>query len=301
MRLSEGIIKFIEHLRFEKRRSAHTTANYQRQLLQFLQFFQESFDSDPELKSVSHHHIRSWLAAIKEARPGVKVSTLKLKAAALSSLFHFAHVQGLVKKNPVRQLHSMPLPKLLPVAVEVAQAEALTAHQAFDQGFRGFTDRLICDLLYSTGIRRQELIQIRETDIAWGQKMIRVLGKGNKERYLPVSAALLDDLRDYIAAKKKELEQPNREFLLVLRSGKQLYPGYVYRVVHARLQELTTQEKCSPHVLRHSFATHLLNNGANIQAIRELLGHSSLAATQIYAHSDVSMLKKIHAKKHPRG
>src|ERR1044072_811556 len=150
-------------------------------------------------------------------------------------------------------------------------------------------------------MRRQELITLRETDIAWGQKLIRVLGKGNKERLIPIGESLIDDLRDYIAAKKRELERPNREYLLVLASGKQLYPKYVHRVVTDHLTEVTTQKKRSPHVLRHSFATHLLNNGANIQAIKDLLGHSSLAATQIYTHNNIEKLKEIHKTNHPRG
>lgn len=301
MQFSECAAAFIRYLKFEKRYSAHTVAAYGRNLGQFGDFFLKTYGDEPELAHITHHHVRSWLAEIKNAQPDTKPTTLNHKAASLSSFFHFAQQQGFAKKNPLRQLHALRKPKRLPVAIEVQQAQVLVQESAFGAGFRGFTNRLICELLYSTGMRRQELLQLRETDIAWGQKLLRVLGKGNKERLIPLAGTLLDDLREYIAAKKRELTRPNREFLLVLESGKPLYASYVYRVVHEHLRAVTTQEKCSPHVLRHSFATHLLANGANIQAIKELLGHSSLAATQIYTHTDISRLKEIHSSAHPRG
>ncbi len=301
MLFSEASTSFLHFLRFEKRYSEHTLSTYQRSLQQFEAFFQNTYGTEARLAALSHHHFRSWLAEIKNQNPKTTPATLRLKTAALSSFFHYAQMQGLAEKNPLSQLHSLRLPKRLPVAIEPQQAETLIQENAFGVGFRGFTDRLICELLYSTGMRRQELMSLRETDIAWGQKMLRVLGKGNKERLLPLGTALLDLLRDYIAEKKRVLERPNREFLLVLESGKPLYASYVYRVVHHQLSLVSSQEKRSPHVLRHSFATHLLANGANIQAIKELLGHSSLAATQIYTHNDVARLKEIHKSAHPRG
>ncbi len=301
MQFSEAAAGFIRYLKFEKRYSPHTVASYERNLGQFAQFYLKEYTGDPGISEVGHHHIRSWLASIKEAHNTIAATTLNHKTATLSSFFHWCCQQGFAERNPVRQLHAMRLPKRLPVALQEPQADQLINNTAFGAGFKGFTDRLICELLYSTGMRRQELLTLRETDIGWGQKLIRVLGKGNKERMIPVSEALIDDLRDYIAAKKRELERPDREFLLVLEHGKPLYASYVYRVVKAQLTTVTTQHKRSPHVLRHSFATHLLNNGANIQAIKELLGHSSLSATQIYTHTDIERLKEIHKQAHPRG
>lgn len=301
MLFSEACTNFLHHLKFEKRYSGHTLSAYQRSLQQFADFFQDTYGEEARLAQLTHHHFRSWLAEIKSQKPKTKATTLRLKTAALSSFFHFAQTNNWSEKNPLAQLHKLQLPKRLPVAIEPQQAEALIQENAFGVGFRGFTDRLICELLYSTGMRRQELMNLRETDIAWGQKLLRVLGKGNKERLIPVGEALLDSLRDYIASKKRVLERPNREFLLVLENGKPLYVSYVYRVVHHHLSLVSSQEKGSPHVLRHSFATHLLANGANIQAIKDLLGHSSLAATQIYTHNDVARLKEIHKSAHPRG
>jgi integrase/recombinase XerC len=301
MQFNEAAAGFIRYLRFEKRYSVHTVEAYERNLDQFIAYFQKDYGDLPQVSAISHHHIRGWLASIKETGPNTTATTLNHKTATLSSFFRFACQQGFALKNPVRQLHSMRLPKRLPVAIQEPQADKLINETAFGAGFKGFTDRLICELLYSTGMRRQELLTLRETDIAWGQKLIRVLGKGNKERLIPISDALIDDLRDYIAAKKCELERPDREFVLVLPTGKPLYASYVYRVVNLHLRDVTTQKKRSPHVLRHSFATHLLNNGANIQAIKELLGHSSLAATQVYTHTDIERLKEIHKTSHPRG
>jgi integrase/recombinase XerC len=301
MLFSEATAGFIRFIRFERRYSAHTVEAYERNLDQFSIFFKKDYGDDPPIDSINHHHIRSWLAFIKEASEDVAATTLNHKIATLSSFFRYACQHGLVEKNPVRKLHALRVPKRLPVSLQEPQADKLINETAFGTGFKGFTDRLICELLYSTGMRRQELLTLRETDIAWGQKLIRVLGKGNKERLFPVSDTLLDELREYKAAKRRDLEHPDKEFFLVLESGKPLYASYVYRVVNTYLSEVTTQQKRSPHVLRHSFATHLLNNGANIQAIKELLGHSSLAATQVYTHTDIERLKVIHKTAHPRG
>jgi integrase/recombinase XerC len=300
MQYSEAAAGFVRYLRFEKRYSPHTVEAYERNLFQFGHYYQEAYGDALTVKAISHHHIRSWLADIKEKDKEVKATTLNHKIAALSSFFKYSARQGYVEKNPVRQLHAMRLPKRLPVALQEKQADNLINESAFGTGFRAFTDRLICELLYSTGMRRQELLTLRETDIAWSQKLIRVLGKGNKERLIPVGDSLIDDMREYMAAKRRELEKPDKEFLLVLETGRPLYASYVYRVVNCHLSTVTTQKKRSPHVLRHSFATHLLNNGANIQAIKELLGHSSLAATQVYTSTDIERLKEIHKTSPPR-
>jgi integrase/recombinase XerC len=292
----EGFIRF---LRFEKRYSHHTVMAYESDLLQFRMYLLAAYDGLTDLAGVSHHHIRSWMASIKEAEPEVKATTLNRKISSLGSFYKYAQREGIADKNPVRQLHALRKPERLPVSLQESQTEHLMEEIAFAPGFRGFTNRLICELLYSTGMRRQELISLRETDVAWGNRLIRVLGKGNKERMIPVSEALIDDLRDYIAA-KRELEAGDREALLVLPNGKPLYAAYVYRTVKEHLSQVSSQQKRSPHVLRHTFATHLLNNGANIQAIKDLLGHSSLAATQVYTHTDIERLKEIHKSAHPR-
>jgi len=299
MQLGDAIDGFIRFLRFEKRYSPHTVLAYETDLVQFRDYLHAAYDSLTEITGISHHHIRSWLASIKEAEPDVAATTLNRKISSLASFYKYARREGFADKNPVRQLHALRKPERLPVSLQESQTTHLMEEIAFEPGFRGFTDRLICELLYSTGMRRQELLTLRESDIAWGTRLIRVLGKGNKERMIPVSESLMDDLRDYIR-QKRELEASSRDALLVLPDGKPLYAGYVYRTVKHHLSQVTTQKKRSPHVLRHTFATHLLNNGANIQAIKDLLGHSSLAATQVYTHTNIERLKAIHKAAHPR-
>lgn len=293
----ERLIDFLQFLRFEKRYSAHTLTAYQHDIEQFRDYLSSEFGIN-ELKIVTHFHIRGWLAGMKGAKQTAR--TINRKISSLNSYYKYLLNHGYADKNPVRQLHAQRLPERLPVFLKESESSHLFNEVTFDEGFKGFTDRLICELFYATGMRRNELQQLKENDIEWSLRQIRILGKGNKERLIPVSPALLDDLRDYIAQKKK-LEAYNDQFLFNLESGEPLYAGYIYRTVTRYMAETTTLKKKSPHVLRHTFATHLLNNGANIQAIKDLLGHSSLAATQVYTHNNIDKLKEIHKQSHPRG
>ena len=293
----ERLTDFIHFLKFEKRYSPHTVLSYTNDLEQFRDYLATKFDS-PELKTITHFHIRGWLAGLKDNNQTPR--SLNRKISSLSAFFKQQVRLGHMERNPVRQLHALRVPERLPVFLKEKETQNLLEEVQFDEGFKGATDRLICELLYSTGMRRNELQELKEGDVEWGLKQIRVLGKGNKERLIPVNAVLLDSLRDYIQEKQK-LPTFDSEHLLVLETGLQLYPVYIYRVVTRYLGGVTTQKKKSPHVLRHTFATHLLNNGANIQAIKDLLGHSSLAATQVYTHNNIDRLKEIHKQNHPRG
>jgi integrase/recombinase XerC len=297
MVLKQRIDDFIQYLRFEKRYSKHTITAYQTDLLQFLGYVTGQYSiEDPG--QLTHFIIRSWLAELKDDAQAAR--TINRKISSLNSFYKYLLKQQVVSKNPVSQLHAMRLPERLPVYLKEHESERLLEELQFEEGFKGFTDRLICDLLYQTGMRRNELLELKETSIEWSLKQLRVLGKGNKERLLPVSSMLLDILRDYLK-EKEDRDGADRDHLLVLESGQPLYAGYVYRVVKRYLGMATTLNKKSPHVLRHSFATQLLNNGANIQAIKDLLGHSSLAATQVYTHNNIDKLKEIHKLNHPRG
>jgi integrase/recombinase XerC len=297
MALEQRQQDFIQYLRFEKRYSQHTIIAYEKDLKQFSQYFLEQFGLSDAV-SIGHFHIRSWLAELKE--DSQKARTINRKMSSLNSFFRYLMKQQIVSANPVRQLHALRVPERLPTYLKETEMEHVMEEQEFGEGFKGFTDRLICDLLYQTGMRRSELLELKETDIEWSLKQIRILGKGNKERLVPVSPMILETIKEYIE-EKKNIENYNSNHLLILESGEPLYAGYVYRVVKQHLNGATTLKKKSPHVLRHTFATHLLNNGANIQAIKDLLGHSSLAATQIYTHINVEKLKEIHKRNHPRG
>jgi integrase/recombinase XerC len=287
---------FLHYLKFEKRYSAHTIKAYQTDLEQYCAYLLHEFELSSPV-TATHFHLRSWLAGIKSDDQSAR--TINRKISSLNAWYKFLLRNGHISRNPVSRLHAMKLPERLPQWLKEKDTEQLLDDITFDEGFKGFTDRLICELLYATGMRRGELLGLTVSNIEWSLKQIRVLGKGNKERLMPVSDALLDTLRQYLEA-KKEIADADEVHLLVLESGAPIYAGYMYRVVKHYLSTVTTMRKKSPHVMRHTFATHLLNNGANIQAIKDLLGHSSLAATQIYTHNNIDKLKQIHRLNHPR-
>ncbi len=288
---------FLQFLKFEKRYSQHTLVAYEKDLSQFLSFIDGQFGIT-DAAGLTHFHVRSWLATMKDDKQSAR--TINRKLSSLNSYYKYLQRLGRVEKNPVRQLHSQKLPERLPSYLKESETTNLLEEIQFDEGFKGFTDRMICNMLYQTGMRRSELLQMKEKDIEWALKQVRILGKGNKERLVPLSPQLLADIRAYLDD-KKQLENYDNSHLLVLENGKPLYEGYVYRTVKKYLGTVTSLAKKSPHVLRHTFATHLLNNGANIQAIKDLLGHSSLAATQVYTHNNIEQLKDIHKTSHPRG
>ena len=295
--LDKRLQDFLQHLRFERRYSPHTLTAYSRDIKMFGDYLEATYGIS-EVDQVSHFHVRSWLADMKDNK--MTAGTLNRKLSSISAFYKFLRKNGFTTQDPIRKLHAQRLPERLPVAIKDTETQFLLEEVQFQDGFVGQTDRLICELLYATGIRRNELLILKESDVEWGQKQLRITGKGNKERLVPVSDALLDSLRQYLQD-KKALENSNNHFLLVLDNGEPLYAMYVYRTVRKYMSQCTTMKKKSPHVLRHSFATHLLNNGANIQAIKDLLGHSSLAATQIYTHNNIDKLKQIHKQNHPRG
>ncbi len=294
----QRLTDFTRYLKFEKRYSQHTLKAYEKDLQQFFTYVSGQFNID-DIPHIALFHIRSWLASLKD--DGQTARSINRKISSLSSFYKYLLKQQLVEKNLVRQVHALKLPEHLPTFLKEPEVDKLLEEVQFEEGFKGFTDRLICDLLYQAGMRRAELQQLKEKDVEWGLGQLRILGKGNKERLVPVSPMLLETIREYIAEKKKLGH--DRDHLLVLETGRPLYAGYIYRIVNKYLAEngITTLKKKSPHILRHTFATHLLNNGANIQAIKELLGHSSLAATQVYTHNNIDKLKEIHKTNHPRG
>ncbi|MBS1773377.1 MAG: tyrosine-type recombinase/integrase [Bacteroidetes bacterium] len=302
--IGNQITDFLHYIKFEKRYSQHTQISYSKDLSQFFSYISEQFGID-DISTVSHFHVRSWLAAVKD--DGATATTVNHKLSSLKSFFKYLMKHGFVSKNPVKQLHSLKQPERLPSYLKETETETLQEEVHFEEGFKGFTDKLLCDLLYQTGMRRSEVINLGEKNIEWRLGQLRVLGKGNKERLVPISPALSDTLKLYIE-EKKSLGIDDGNHLLCLENGQPLYGGYVYRVVNKYLNEtkqgghpITTISKKSPHTMRHTFATHLLNNGANIQAIKDLLGHSSLAATQVYTHNNIDKLKEIHKTNHPRG
>jgi integrase/recombinase XerC len=295
--LQESIPEFLRYIRFEKRMSEHTFIAYQGDLNQFAVFLQKEFELN-EIESIKHIHIRSWLAFMKD--DGQHERTLQRKISSVKSLFKYLMRLGIIIQNPTKLVNAPKAPQRLPVFLEEEQTVLIENAHAYPEGFEGDTERLIIEILYQCGLRRAELVGLKESDIEFSRQQIRVLGKRNKERMIPVSKELLIDLKHYMDEKRKIFNQPSL-YVLCLKSGKQLYPNYVFRVVQKQLNNVTTLVKKSPHVLRHTFATQLSNNGADLNAIKELLGHSSLAATQIYTHTNINQLKEVYRKAHPKG
>lgn len=286
---------FLNHLRFERRYSEHTIHAYQNDLEQFAQYLVSQFDAPP-LNLVTASFVRSWLAEMK----GEKISSRSInrKISTLKSFFKYLIKTESILQSPMGSIVSPRTSKRLPVYVEKKDMEQLFAYMQFSDDWKGRTQRLVILLFYSTGMRLSELIQLKLAQIDRANNQLKVLGKGNKERILPIAAPLMEQLVAYKIDRPLLANQTLQ--LFVTEKGTPLNARSVYAFVHACLKDVTTIEKKSPHVLRHSFATHLMNNGADINAVKELLGHSSLAATQIYTHNTIEQLKAVYKKAHPK-
>ncbi len=285
---------FLDHLRFEKRYSQHTLRSYSDDLRQFSDYLQTAF-SGLALPEISAGVVRSWLASLKDEKLAAR--SINRKISTLKSFFKYLMKVGVVKKSPLTGVSSPRAGKKLPGFVEEEDISTLFQHVEFPDDWSGRTARLALQMLYQLGLRLSELVNCRESEIDFFNRQIKVLGKGNKERIIPVGNELLSDIEKYMADKAPG----GSGYLLINDRGRKLYPKYIYRVTRQYLPLVTTIAKKSPHVLRHSFATHLMNNGAELNAVKELLGHSSLAATQVYTHNTIEKLKNVHKKAHPKG
>jgi integrase/recombinase XerC len=291
------IQSFIDYLKFEKRYSAHTIQAYQDDLVSLFDYIAVQFGG-MELRAISPAIIRSWLASLKEE--GLASRSVNRKISSLRSFYKYQLRSGAVEQSPMVAITSPKVSKRLPVYVEQKDMAELLGEIRFPDDWEGWTDRLVLTIFYHTGMRLAELVNLRESQVDGSKRVIKVLGKGNKERVIPVSPALVEGIQAYMRKKRVELEAPDTEYLLVSVKGKKLYPKYLYRSVRKYLTQVTTIEQRSPHVLRHTFATHLMNEGAELNSVKELLGHSSLAATQVYTHNTIEKLKDIHKKAHPK-
>jgi integrase/recombinase XerC len=291
------IQSFLSYLTFQKRYSPHTIISYQNDLTGFFDFLEKEFGA-MDLSAIIAVFIRSWLASLKES--GMESKSINRKISTLKSFFKYNLKQGVLATSPMATIISPKVKKRLPQYVTEKDIDTLFNHVEFPDNWDGKTDSLLLQLFYNTGMRQAELVNLKESQIDKSNGYIKVLGKGNKERLLPVSKELMGLLKDYIANKRVYLEQFDASFLLVNTKGKKLQPRAVYTIVNRYLTQVTTIDKRSPHVLRHTFATHLMNNGADLNAVKELLGHSSLAATQIYTHNTIEKLKDVYKKAHPK-
>lgn len=287
---------FLDYLKFEKRYSVHTIRSYNTDLLALNEYLNKKYEGI-SADSLSSLILRSWLAELKAG--GLEARSINRKISAVKSFFRFHQRKGTMNTNPATALKLMKTPTRLPSFLKEDQTAELMA-PGEDSSWKSRTNKMLMIILYNSGIRVSELVNIREQHIDMKRSSLKVLGKGNKERIIPLKTEMLEMIREYRASKRAEFEEFDTTYLLVNSNGKKLNTQYAYRAVKHLLEILPTVSKKHPHLLRHTFATQLANNGAELNAIKELLGHASLAATQVYTHNTIEKLKDVHRKAHPK-
>ena len=284
--------KFINYLSSEKRFSVHTITSYSNDVNQFFLFLSEEYKITSELSEVNFQIVRSWIASLLEK--GVAPRSVNRKISTLKTFFKFLIREGVIQESPMLKVVAPKSKKRLPLFVEEDQIESLLNGVEFDDGFIGERDKLIIELFYVTGIRLSELMSIKISDLNFDNNLVKVLGKRNKERLIPLSSRIVKELQFFIENYKID------NYLFTNLGGTKAYTKLVYRVVNKYIGKISSINKKSPHILRHTFATHMLNNGADINAIKELLGHANLSATQVYTHNTIEKLKSVYKQAHPR-
>lgn len=289
------INRFLLYISDERRYSAHTAKAYENDLSAFSKFIEAEFEMS-DLSKVSPEMIRSWVVYLMDT----KTSPLSVnrKVSSLKSFYKFFLKKGVIENDPTTTITTLKVPKRLPVYVEKDRINEYLDSEKKESDFVKVRDRLVIELLYSTGLRRSELIGLKVSSIDFGTNQMKVLGKRNKERIIPLSERIVSVIKNYLALKETTFNEQS-PYLIITNKGNRPYPKFIYRIVNKELSGLTGAKK-SPHVLRHTFATHMLNNGADINVIKELLGHANLSATQIYTHNTIEQLKSIYDNAHPR-
>ena len=285
---------FLQYIQYEKKYSSCTVFSYQNDIYQFQDFLTENYSLSIEQTELKH--IRNWILQLKSKN--IESSSINRKLSALKSLFKFGLRNNHVKSNPCSKLQALKTPKKLPVFFKTNELDtALESTENAKNDFAEIRNNIILEILYQTGIRRAELIGLKDSDFNFFSLTLRIVGKGNKERIIPISKNLKEKAEDYINLKNQIFDSP---YFILTDTGEQSYPNLIYRIVKSSMGEVSSLSKRSPHVIRHSFASSLLNNGAEISAVKELLGHANLAATQIYTHTSYEQLKKTYKQAHPR-
>ena len=290
------IDSFLDYLRYERNYSNYTIEAYSKDLRQFEEYVKLNKESVFVPGDVDADLVRSWIVSLMDEK--ISPVSVNRKLSSLKSFFKFLMKQGSISVNPLRLITGPKTKKPLPYFVRDKEMELLLDGDGFDEDFEGVRDRLILEMLYDTGIRRSELIGIQDSDVDFGAMQIRVTGKRNKQRLIPFAEGLKNLIQAYTEVRNREVGSESGWFF-VRKNGEQLSAGIVYTIVKKKLSEIPTLAKRSPHVLRHSFATSMLNNGAELNAVKELLGHSSLASTSVYTHTTFEKLKKVYHA-HPR-
>jgi integrase/recombinase XerC len=293
MELPILITKFLEYLQYEKRFSIHTSTAYATDLAQFSSYIETTY-SITKIEEINHTIVRSWVVSMLENNIGAR--TVNRKITTLKTFYKFLLRNQFVVENPMLKVLSPKAPKKLPVFVEKNKMDILLDDIAFGEDSEGIKSKLIIELFYATGMRLSELINLKKRDVDLYNCSLKVLGKRNKERIIPFAESLKQSIKKYLETSQEQ----ESEYFFEMKSGKKLSESFVYKLVNTYLSQVTTIDKKSPHVLRHTFATHMLNNGADLNSIKDILGHANLSATQVYTHNTVEKLKNIHKQAHPK-
>ncbi|AUP78266.1 tyrosine-type recombinase/integrase [Flavivirga eckloniae] len=288
---------FIDYLLLEKNYSALTVNAYQKDLETFSEFIKEEYDMD-SIKGVNYSQIRSWIVNMVEKN--LSNRSINRKVSALNTYFKFLLKTGDINLNPLSKHKALKMSKKIQVPFSELEMTTVLDDLNFDDDFESIRNKLIIELFYSTGIRRIELVELKRSSIDLDSKALKVLGKRNKERIIPLLGSVIETISKYLISRNNLERIIDTDHLLLTKKGVKIYETLVYRIINDYFSEASTKVKKSPHILRHSFATHMLNQGADLNAVKELLGHSSLAATQVYTHNSIAELKKVHIKAHPR-
>ncbi len=292
-----SLAAFISYLRLEKNYSEHTILAYQRDLETFMNFCRSDYDLS-SIDDIDYPVIRGWIIFLV----GKKISnrTINRKISSLRAYYRFLQKIGQISVTPLKKHKALKTEKKLEVPFSEEEMEKILSEIPFEESFEGARDRLIVELLYATGMRRTELVNIKLTDYDQSGNTLKVLGKRNKERILPLLPSTIEVVLRYLKYRNELEEVVDASYLFLTKGGLKIYETLVYRTINKYFSLVSPKVKKSPHILRHTFATHLLNRGADMNAVKELLGHSSLASTQVYTHNSIAQLKKVHAKAHPR-
>lgn len=288
--------KFLEYLEYEKKYSPHTILAYRKDIMDFICFCKEEFNQCYE--DVSYSQIRSWIVQLTSGK--LTNRSINRKLSSLKTFFNYLVKIGEVTKSPMMKHRSLKEQKKISIPFNEKEINEVIDIIKTKVGFEGVRDRLILELLYSTGIRRAELINIKTKDLYFEEGVLKIIGKGNKERFVVLLPFVIETIKVYQLERKMLKEIKDKDYLLLTKKGVKMYETLVYRIINSYFRRVSTKVKKSPHVLRHAFATNLINRGASLFSVKELLGHSSLASTQVYTNSSLEELKQVYNKTHPR-
>jgi len=289
--------KFIDYLTLEKKYSPHTVLAYKNDLESFLKFASEGYDYE-NIKDVNYAIIRSWIISLVDT--GISNRSINRKISSLKTYYKFLLKTSQIEINPLTKHKALKTSKKIQVPFSETEIENVLELLQLETSFEGIRNRLMVELFYSTGIRRAELVGLRLTNVSEAQRTIKVLGKRNKERIIPLLPAVVETIHQYIEVRKQLSVIKDDSYLFLSAKGVKIYETLVYRIINTYFSQASEKVKRSPHILRHSFATHLLNEGADLNAVKELLGHSSLASTQVYTNNSIAKLKEVYRSSHPR-